>query len=287
MHIVEIDVPGSPLATDGIGAVLWAICPHLADRGIELTLVVRTPPTAEGIAAAKAGGFRLLEIRRDRRTTNLRGLWEVVHRSKPDLVHLHGSFYPQMALAGALATQSHRPYAYSPHGALSPHSVNGRRELRLAYEKVIERRLLLGARGVTICTQGERDDISLVAGEFSGPLSVIPPPIRGELFSAPEWAGPSRDEPKRVIFLGRYEPFQKGIDRLVDIAAHSPSLAFDLYGETAEKDKEVMAKLRRRAPANVIFNRPISGETKSSTFSGAAMYLQMSQSRPRAGSACR
>ena len=105
-------------------------------------------------------------------------------------------------------------------------------------------------------------------------MAAFPPPIEG---IRPTWTVERAG--RSVVYLGRFDVFQKGIDDLCDVARAAPEIEFDLYGEPpfAPDARDEFDEVRRRAPENVRFNRPISGDGKRAMLDGSRAYLQCSR----------
>ncbi len=140
--------------------------------------------------------------------------------ARPDLVHFHSLFRPFHSGVASLLRRRRVPYVVSPHSAAAPCGLARRGALKRAYMLGVERRFVARAAGVLCLTDVERDDVVRFAPGFTGPVIVVPNPV-------PELDGLSWDPAPpparpRVVTLSRLDVRQKGLDRLLAIAARLP-----------------------------------------------------------------
>lgn len=137
-------------------------------------------------------------------------------------VQFHSVFIPDFAaMARALRRRGIR-YGVTPHGALQAAVMQRGHLKKSLYLALIERRMLRGAALVQALTTGERGEIERLLPGLD--LCVIP---NGQdvaadpsLVRTPAWC--AARYPRSVIelvFCGRIEPYQKGLDLLIDALA--------------------------------------------------------------------
>ncbi|MFN8037030.1 MAG: glycosyltransferase family 4 protein [Acidimicrobiia bacterium] len=276
MRIWQLDAVGSPSSVDGVAMVLWSLAVEQARLGHEVTLFVRTPLTEEGRSLAADEGFRVVEAPRTRRGVSTRVVRAELRVQQPDVVHLHGGFYPTFAVAGFLLRRRRIPYVYSSHGALAPSVWLRRARLRAWYRKSIERPLAKGAAALIAVSDAEAAQMRALVPGYAGEIAVVHPPVTPDVLTAPGWGGPGREAP--LLFLGRYQPFQKGLDRLAQLARAAPDLRFECHGVADEDDREAMAQVIDSAPPNITFGGPLYADEKLRSLAGASMMITLSRS---------
>ncbi len=258
-RIVHIDTAASPTAVDGIASNLWLLCTEQARRGLDVTLFSRLDADPELAQAEAAAGFRIIDTPHAPKATNIRAARAALDLVEPDLVHFHGSWQPHHGIMGRLVRRAGIPYVYAPYGGLSPVVLASRRRLRRIYMAAFEIPLARGAAGWAPSFETEIDELRAVAGpHWQGAQRVLSPPVPHDILDS----GPSETDPdpRRVVFLGRYDIFQKGLDRLVGLAAELPEITFQLHGSVDSASAADVDSLRARAPGNVIFGDPVFGD---------------------------
>lgn len=276
VKIWQIDTSGDPGSVDGVAHVLWPVCERLAAAGHQVTLFVRTPLSPEGAERAAAAGFEVVEVVRERLQVRVGPIISRLRDDPPDAVQLHGALIPQFAVIARLCALWGIPWIYTTHGGLAPEiiSVERTRRRRQLYSHLIEPTLLRHAAAIIYCVEAERFDVARLC-EVSGLEVVIPPPVDPPLFDAPAWTLPPG--PPSVMYLGRFDPYQKAIDRMVELCRRTPELRLRLVGEPEPRDRDGIAALVADAPPNVSFEPPVRGPAKADLLRSATMYLQFSR----------
>lgn len=272
-----MDARGSPDGADGVSAVLWSVCSELANLGHKVTLLVRTPLSEAGAARAHDAGFEVHECLHSRSRPSPVDFDRAWRRARPQVLHIHGAFYPHLAAAAMLATGRRVPYVYSPHGGLSPRVAHQRPRLRSAYRVGVERAVARHAYAAFGCVDEEVSDILALTGRPRQAVQTVAPPVPVVLDAgAPHWLGAARPGAP-MTYLGRYEVFQKGLDRMVQLAHATPELPWALFGEAAERDRVRWESLLDGAPGNLVANAPVYGAAKWRALAAAGLYVQTSR----------
>lgn len=124
-----------------------------------------------------------------------------------DVVHLHGTWSPILAVAAYIARLKNVPFIVSPHGCLEPWAL-GHRKLKKLVALAVYQRWVLQNASLLVATAGQELE-SIRALGLAGPVAVIPNGV--DLVSAPK----RRDgSVRKVLFLSRVHP-QKGLGDLV------------------------------------------------------------------------
>lgn len=274
MRIWHVDVNTGPDGVDGLSGFVWWIAREQALIGHHVTVFMRSPVSQDARSYASTHGFVVTEARRRDKGLAPRAYLRLLRNQRPDVVHLHGGWKPNHALLGFLLRRCGVPYIYSPHGTLAIALMAFSPTLRRQYVRFIEGPLVTRASGVALLP-GEREDCEQVLGQSLVTAIEMPVPIEPPPEGTPSWTlGPQRN---RLVYLGRFEPFQKGLDRLVESAAHAPELEFHLYGTTSPEHAEAMHELRARATSNVTFHEPVYGTAKYDAMLNATLCVQFSR----------
>ena len=277
MKIWQMDTAGDPDSVDGVAQVLWPVCERLADAGHEVTLFVRTPLAPAGARRAAAAGFSVVELLRDRLQVNLGPILARLRVGRPDVVQVHGPLIPQFGAVTRLCSLLGIRYVYTTHGGLAPEiiGVERTRRRRQLYSGLIESTVLRRASAIIYCVESERFDVHQIT-RVHGIERVIAPPVNPAIFDVQPWQPPSTTRPS-VLYLGRFDPYQKAVDRMVELFRRTPELDLRLVGEPELRDAEAIEGIRRTAPANVSFHPPVHGTAKGEVLRSATMYLQFSR----------
>jgi glycosyltransferase involved in cell wall biosynthesis len=274
LQIWHVGAGAEPAGVDGVARYVWTLAAEQAAAGHTVTLALRQPLGDEGRVWAERAGLRTIEAPRSYRGVNLRPLISALRREQPDVVHLHGSWMPNNALFALELRRRRVPYVHSPHGGYAPAVMVTSRRLRGVYAALLERPLNRHAGTVTACIPAELDDIRTMCPRADG--LFVPAPVTVEFGRHPTWVSDDLDD-RPVVFLGRYEPYQKGLDRLAEIAAALPAVDFQLHGVPEPTDPARSQALIDAAPPNMRFNGPVFGGEKTDRLATARLFIQPSR----------
>jgi glycosyltransferase involved in cell wall biosynthesis len=155
-------------------------------------------------------------------------------------------------------------------GGLDPHMLSrGHHIGKRLYSTAVQRRFLHGAAAIILVTESEREDLETYLPGYDGLVEVIANPVDSETLTTP-WK--PREGTRRAVFLGRFDPAHKGLDRIVYYATALPDTQFDCYG-SGDRNRRVFEQLQESAPPNVSFHEPIFGTDKNDVLSLATIYL--------------
>jgi glycosyltransferase involved in cell wall biosynthesis len=158
---------------------------------------------------------------------------------------LNGMFHPSVYAMGRCLRRSGVPYVMVPHDPYDPVVFRRNPHLKWPYWFLFERRLLRGASAIQVL-----DDAH--AGWLPG-LGVDNPVISTEngiapatVPAEPELSWRAVEEPARLMFLGRIDAYNKGLDTLLE-AFESVSVLADVRLTLQGPDWGDRARLERRA----------------------------------------
>lgn len=201
----------------------------------------------------------------------------------PDIVHFHSVHIPgNVALADHLG-RAGVPYCVTVHGGLFPAALRRARLKKTLFGMLFERGYLNGARFIHAVSPHEIEGIRRHG--VDRPIVVVPnglPPnavaVRPDaLYAEHPWL---RD--RRVfMFIGRLDPWQKGLDLLIDAFAHAglPEAALVLVGPDYRGSRRTLTALARRRGVlpQVIFTGPAYGEARANLMAAAAVFVHPSR----------
>lgn len=186
-----------------------------------------------------------------------------------DVVHLHGTWSPILAVAAYMARLKNIPFIASPHGCLEPWAL-GHRKLKKQVALAIYQRRVLQNASLLVATAGQ--ELKSIRGlGLAGPVAVVPNGV--ELV-----VGPKRcvESSRKILFLSRIHP-QKGLTDLVMAWAQvrKPGWRLVIAGPSAGDYEEEIKSLTRKLGIEEDFDflGLVSGERKERCYSEADVFV--------------
>lgn len=274
MRIWHVGASSSPYRVDGVSRTVWSLSRQQGKLGHDVTLVIDTPPDPAAHQVAKESNLKLIQV--EAGPMNYRTeIRNIIQREQPEVVHMHSVFVVRQATMAQVLREMNVPYVITPHAGLAPQVLRRGVIKKTLYSWLRERPRFMGASAIALVTPAEERAVRAYLPNFRNPVRWMPNPIEIDQVDPTRWAGVQ--EPKRVVFLGRFDVLVKGIDVLIEIARLLPEIRFDLYGTEDPKTRDWLHKLKEHQPANVHFNEPIFGSDKARMLSTASIYLQPSR----------
>lgn len=200
----------------GTATAVLGLASSLAAEGAH---VVVWSDEVDGTPVFSPGGFWIARPP-DRATPNTAGpVAGTEHGSppEPDIAVLNGMFHPRVAaLARALARRG-IPYVVAPHDPYHPEVFRKRAWAKRPYWRLVERRLLTRAAAVQLLDDRHASFLTqrgVSTRTFAVPNGFDPSSVPDE--DELSWA---EDGPARILFMGRIDQHNKGLDVLVDAVA--------------------------------------------------------------------
>lgn len=203
-------------------------------------------------------------------------LWEQVKvvrhclmENEFDVVHLHGTWSPILAIAAYMARSRNIPFIVSPHGCLEPWALGHRKLKKQVALAVYQRRVLKNAL-MLVATAGQELE-SIRALGLDGPVAVLPNGV--DLVAEPKRCAGSV---RKILFLSRIHP-QKGLGDLVLAWARvrQPGWQVVIAGPSEGGYEDEIKLLIRKHGFEGDFDFPglVSGEKKERCFAEADVFV--------------
>jgi glycosyltransferase involved in cell wall biosynthesis len=260
---------------NGVNATIWLLARQQAALGHDVTLLLRVEPSAAVISSAGAAGIRLLFLGGGLWHVDHRRLDEAIRQSRPDIVHMHSVFIPRQASLARQLRARGISYITTPHGGLSAEVLRQNRIKKRIYAKLLERPRCSSA-AMLMASIGEEPDIRAFLGRSDVPIRNMPLGIDTESLGTERWK--RSFVPPKLVFLGRFDVYVKGIDLLLGVAGLMRDHEFHLYGLQDLASREWLRQIRCGCASNVFFHPPVYGQEKAQVLCDATMYIQMSRS---------
>jgi glycosyltransferase involved in cell wall biosynthesis len=263
----------SPLAVNGINALVYAIAPEQAKLGHEVTLLIHEPPDSSAEKIARETGIAFLQVPPTWNSYNSR-LRNLIQKSAPDVVHMHSVFIPSQAALCKALIRCNIPYVITPNGGLSPHILARSRWKKIPYIALIERQRFKKAAAVSIVAPQEREEVLSFTGPFERPITYIPNAVETGPLDGYSWSPPPRPI---VSYLGRFDVTHKGLDLIIAMAGLLPHVEFHLYGPNPESWSAALRQLMSNKSENLFTHAAVYGAAKANVLVNSTLYLQMSR----------
>jgi glycosyltransferase involved in cell wall biosynthesis len=213
------------------------------------------------------------------------GLAQNVVAWMPDIVHFHSVHIPRNVWLASHLVQSAIPYCVTVHGALFPAALQRGRMKKALFSHLVERRYLNDAQFIHAVSRTEAEVIRRHGME--PPVVVVPnglPPDAGVQPSRPDALYEGRPwlrDRQVFMFIGRLDPWQKGLDLLIEgfASAGLRDAALVLVGPDCGNSRSTLAALADRlGVASVLaFTGPAFGEARANLFAAADVFVHPSR----------
>ena len=174
---------------------------------------------------------------------------------KVDIAHLHGVWSPTVVAVGWALRKRHISYVISSHGSFSPGIRQKQPVLKWGFRALFGSPLLNNSLFVHLHSEDERTDAldfgvtaPLFVAEQGFSWEAIPPQLKEDWLTQ---RFPEYKDSFKLLFLGRLDPWHKGIDRLLqavaELRARLPNIVLFLVGPKKRRYRseipELIAKL--------------------------------------------
>lgn len=210
-------------------------------------------------------------------------LQQALEAWRPDILHLHSVYVPAHAGACSWARTRGIPYVVTPHGGLSRVVRKRRRLQKIAYDALIQRSLL--NRAAFIHSVGDQFHIESYAP--TAPILYAPNALSEDMLANLGNIPLRRPTSMQFrsltfLFLGRLDPFVKGLDLLIQgfAAAALDGAKLILAGPSHRQNLLFLQKLAHRSGCEdaIVFWGNAETKDKFRLFECAHVYVQVSRS---------
>ncbi|MEA5573565.1 glycosyltransferase family 4 protein [Calothrix sp. UHCC 0171] len=275
MKIWHVGASPSPQTVDGLNATVWLIAQEQALMSHSITLLLASPPDEYAQKIAKKTGIQLMHIPTNIWSYDMKKIELIVNSNKPDIVHMHSVFLPNLATLAKYLVRKKIPYVITPNAISSKLLKRGWFKKKI-YSWLLEKPRFYQASAISSVTPKEEKAIRDFVPNFTGIIKCIPNPINPNQITENRWKGNLKA--KKLVYMGRFDVLHKGIDILVEIARLLPSdIELHLYGTEDVKTLKWLKHLQSNLPSNIYFHSPIFDSNKAAILSEASLYIQMSR----------
>jgi glycosyltransferase involved in cell wall biosynthesis len=201
-------------------------------------------------------------------------LFSCMKRGSFDVMHLHGTWSPMLAIASLMAQNRGLPYVVSPHGCLEPWALNHRRTKKLIALGVYQKNVLRKAAMLVATAEQELRSIRRLG--INTPVSVIP--LGVDLPDAPK---PRAELAMRILFMSRIHPV-KGLIELVSAWALVRQSGWTIViagPNEGGHESAVRAQIRRLGlEDDFLFTGLVVGKEKEKLFADCDIFILPSHS---------
>ena len=204
---------------------------------------------------------------------------------QPDIVHFHSVHIPQNVAMAAHLGGVGIAYCVTVHGALFRAALGRGWLKKTLFNLFFERRYLNEARFIHALSPHETEVIRRRG--VNRPIVVVPngvPPDSNVLALRPDALyaeSPGLRDQRVFMFVGRLDPWQKGLDLLVDAFAYAalPDASLVLVGPDWRGSRRALATRAERLgiSSRVVFIEPAFGQERANLFAAADVFVHPSR----------
>jgi glycosyltransferase involved in cell wall biosynthesis len=276
MRIWHVGASARPNDVNGVNTTVWLVAQHQAALGHQVSMLVEDPCDAAGAEISRRAGIQIIHVPGTTFRYRSPQIESALKANPPQLVHMHSVYVAKQGTLARLLLRHGIPYVVTPHGGLAFDIMKRGWLKKTVYSYIVERRRFHEADAVTIITPAEEPELRAFAPGLKDNVCWVGNPVDLEAMSTSQW---TRDlGRRRLVYLGRFAVFIKGIDLLAEMAALLPDTEFQLYGVDDPRSRKELDVLKSRAPSNLTFNNPVFGQEKIDALCNASMYLHMARS---------
>jgi glycosyltransferase involved in cell wall biosynthesis len=291
-HVVN--EPFGPDSANGVQQVVY--CLARAQAGIGQAVAVFSRESGVHVLAGGAAAAER-DVRSGRRPTDVSirrwllrcylepDLARDVLAWQPDILHFHSIHIPRnVALADHLG-RAGIPYCVTVHGALFREALQRGRVKKAAFDLLFERRYLNDSVFIHAVSPHEFDAVRRRG--VGRPVVVVPNGVPPGADAPARRPGalyeryPSLRNRRVFMFIGRLDPWQKGLDLLVEAfaAAELGGAGLVLVGPDWRGSQRALTALAARLgiASQVVFTGPAFGEDRANLFAAADVFVHPSR----------
>lgn len=203
---------------------------------------------------------------------------------QPDVIHFHSVHVPQSVALAARLRREGISYCVTVHGGLFPAALRRGRVKKAVFNLLFERRFLREAGFVHAVSPHEVGAIRRYG--FEGPVVIVPNGLPPDAGVAPHpealyAAHPSLLNRQIFMFIGRLDPWQKGLDLLIEAFSRAAlrDAALVLVGPDCRGSRRSLERLTERfgLQSRLVFTGAAFGEDRARLFAAADVFVHPSR----------
>ena len=292
-HVVN--EPFSPDGANGVQQVIWCLARSQADLGQSVAVFSRDDRETHVLGNDResppghAKRVRKLRARSLRERLLARhfepDLANDVLSWRPQIVHFHSVHIAKNVAMAAYLHRAGIPYCVTVHGGLFPAALHRRRLKKTIFNLLFERSYLNGALFIQAVSHHEITPIRQYG--VKARIVMIPnglPPQADVLPARPAAlfeTNPSLSGRRIFMFIGRLDPWQKGLDLLVEAFAQAGlgGAALVMVGPDWFGSREALSARAARLGISsaVVFTGPAFGQDRANFFASADVFVHTSR----------
>lgn len=195
----------------------------------------------------------------------------------PDIVIFHEVYHVEYLELMKELKKRNIPYVIIPHGCLTKEAQNKKRAKKIIGNLLLFNRFISNAVAIQCLSQLELQNTRFNNTKFIGTNGVIIPKEKKDKFS---------NVGLKFVYIGRMEPYIKGLDLLIQAIAINADLlrehkcTFNLYGPDYKGWFENVVDMIKTNQVDdfVFMNHEISGEDKKRILLDSDIFIQTSRS---------
>jgi glycosyltransferase involved in cell wall biosynthesis len=276
MRIWHVGASARPKDVTGVNTTVWLVAQHQAALGHQISMLVEDPPDEVGVEICRRSGIQIVHVP----GTTFRYLSPQIEAAleahRPDLVHMHSVYVAKQGTLARMLMWRGIPYVVTPHGGLAFDIMKRGWLKKTIYSRLVEKRRFHDADAVTIITPAEEPELRAFASKLKDNVHWVGNPVDLNAMGNSQWT--RNLGRRRLVYLGRFAVFVKGIDLLAKMAALLPDTEFELYGVDDPRSRKELAVLKSASPPHLKFKQPVFGQDKVDALCNATMYIHMARS---------
>ena len=196
--------------------------------------------------------------------------------NRPDLVVFHEVYHFSYIKVFKMLELRGIPYIIIPHSSLTKQAKKRKRYKKLPADILFFNGFISHAKGIQCLSKNEFDNSHGIKKKFISTNGMYLPNLKKDLYTA---------SPKKIIYIGRLEMYQKGLDLMVEAVKgimdqmEKADVRIDIYGPDINDEGKVLRKLINYQQVDKIIkvHDEIYGKEKESILLQSDLFIQTSR----------